>query len=254
MKAQALHSVSTQPTGAMHARRLSTRSTLVKTLASAVCLLLAMAGFAQPPADKSPTAAPAKPQAPGAPAAPAAQPEPSPLDTHPPAGHPVVLKPGADWPKARAEDVSSIEAIVAAYYASTSGGVGQPREWERFKSLFHPEARLIPARPTGDGGSGAFFLSVGDYIAQNQKYFEKSGFIDSEAARRVETFGNIAHVWSTYESRRTSATSEPYAAGIASIQLMKDNNRWWIMNIFWDHQREGNMIPEKYKTTPAAKP
>jgi hypothetical protein len=172
------------------------------------------------------------------------------MEEHPPAGHPVVLKPGTDWPKAKAEDVASPAAIVAAYYASTSGEPGKPRDWERFRSLFHPQARLIPARPTGDGGSGAFFLSVNDYIDQNQKYFDKIGFVDSEAASRIESFGNIAQVWSTYESRRTASKGLPYARGIASIQLLKDNDRWWIVNIFWDFERENNAIPEKYLSTP----
>ena len=201
----------------------------MKPVAIGACLLIffALAGFAEPPAN-----------------------QPDIMDEHPPAGHPVVLKPGADWPKPKAADVSSVESIVAAYYAATSGTPNQPRDWNRFRSLFHPQARLIPARPTGDGGAGAFFLDVNDYIQQNQKYFDKSGFIDTEAARRVETFGNIAHVWSTYESRRSSAATEPYARGIASIQLLKDNDRWWIVSIFWDFERPGNPVPEKYRTTP----
>lgn len=74
--------------------------------------------------------------------------------------------------------------------------------------------------------------------------------MDRESARRVEAFGNVAHVWSTYESRRGAADSAPYARGVASIQLLKDSGRWWIMNIFWDFEREGNPIPEKYLTTP----
>lgn len=188
---------------------------------------VAMTGFAQPQTD-----------------------QPADVEDHPAVGHPMVMKPGADWPQPKAEDVASLESIVAAYYASTSGTANQPRDWNRFRSLFNPMARLIPARPTGDGGAGALFLSVDEYISQNQKYFEKMGFVDHEAARRVETFGNIAHVWSTYESKRAKNPDMPYARGIASIQLLKDNGRWWIMNIFWDYERDGNPMPDKYLETP----
>lgn len=197
---------------------------------------VAMAGLGQPPAPPTtPTTPPAS--------------EPAQMD-HPKVSHPTLPVLNADaWPKAKAEDVSSTEAIVAAYYASTSGKPGQARDWDRFKSLFHPEARLIAARGIAEGGAAAIILNPTDYVEQNKKYFEKAGFIDTEAARRVETFGYVAHVWSTYESRRTVG-GDPYSRGIASIQLLKDGDRWWIMNIFWDRERQDNAMPEKYKTTP----
>jgi hypothetical protein len=168
---------------------------------------------------------------------------------HPKVGHPDVPTVSDAWAKAKIEDVGTPEAIVAAYYASTSGKPGQARDWERFKSLFHPDARLIAARGTAEGGAAAIILSPTDYVEQNKKYFEKAGFIDSEIARRVESFGYVSHVWSTYESRR-AAGAEPYSRGIASIQLLKDGGRWWIINIFWDRERPDNAMPEKYKTTP----
>jgi hypothetical protein len=192
---------------------------------AALCFL-ALVGFGQPPA-----------------------PEPTTIQNHPKAAHPTVPRADENWPKAKVEDVASTEAVVAAYYAATSGPTGQPRDWDRFRSLFHPDAHLIAARGTFDGGAGAFVLGVNEYIQQNTKYFEKSGFIDSEAARRVESYGNIAQVWSTYESRR-AAGADPYARGIASIQLLKDGGRWWIVSIFWDYERPDNPLPEKYKTTP----
>lgn len=172
------------------------------------------------------------------------------VDNHPPAGHPTVFKPGDDWPKAKAEDVSTLDAILGAYYASTSGTRGAARDWTRFKSLFHPQARLIPARPTGDGGAGAFFLSPSDFAEQNDKYFRKSGFVDREIARRTESFGNVTHVWSTYESRRGAEDGSPYARGVASVQLLKDGGRWWIVSVFWDYEREGMKLPDKYLSTP----
>lgn len=179
--------------------------------------------------------------------------QPTTADNHPPAGHPTVLKPSADWPEGKAEDVGSPESVVAAYYAVVSGKPGEARDWTRFRSLFHPEARLIPARPTGDGGAGAFFLSPDDFVHQNEKYFNKSGFVDKEAAHRIEAFGNIAHVWSTYESRRSPEDESPYARGIASFQLLKDRDRWWIVSMFWDFERTTSPIPEKYLSTPASK-
>ena len=62
-------------------------------------------------------------------------------------------------------------------------------------------------------------------------------------SRRVETFGNIAHVFSTYESRRAPG-EKPFARGINSFQLVRDAKGWKVMTILWDSEREGNPIAE----------
>ena len=63
----------------------------------------------------------------------------------------------ADWPKAKPEDVTSPEAIVAAVYSVISGGKGQERDWDRMRSLFVPDARLIPSVTGKDGHNDAIF-------------------------------------------------------------------------------------------------
>src|SRR5438552_3869598 len=62
-----------------------------------------------------------------------------------------VPRPGASQVPAAAaavaanpKDVASADAIVAALYDVISGPAGQKRNWDRFKSLFAPGARLIP--------------------------------------------------------------------------------------------------------------
>ncbi len=47
-------------------------------------------------------------------------------------------------PEARPADVESIEAILHAVYDVISGDAGEPRDWDRMRSLFVPGARLIP--------------------------------------------------------------------------------------------------------------
>ena len=71
-------------------------------------------------------------------------------------------------------------------------------------------------------------LEVEGYIARVEPLFEKSGFYKTEIARRVEHFGSIAHVWSTYESRRDPGDPEPFMRGINSIQLFNDGKHWCI--------------------------
>jgi hypothetical protein len=145
----------------------------------------------------------------------------------------------------RAADTASPEAIVAALYDVISGPAGQARDWDRFRGLFAPGARLIPAAPRSDG-STPVALSPDDYVTRTNDRFMKDGFFEREAARKVDAFGRILHVFSTYESRRAAADEKPFARGINSIQFMQHGGRWWIVTVLWDQERPDNPIPAKY--------
>jgi hypothetical protein len=149
-------------------------------------------------------------------------------------------------PAANASDVASMDSIVAALYDVISGAAGKKRDWDRMRSLFIPGARLIPTGKRQSGEVGSRVLTVEDYINASAKPLEEGGFFEKEVARRTETFGNIAHVFSTYESRRKTDDAKPFARGINSIQLMNDGKRWWIVTIFWQGEGPDNPLPEKY--------
>lgn len=140
-------------------------------------------------------------------------------------------------------DVGSIDAILAALYDVISGPAGE-RDWDRFRSLFVPGARLVPAAPRADGG-GLRALGVEDYVRGAGAYFRENAFWERESGREVERFGNVASVMSAYESRR-EAGGEPFARGINAITLAHDGERWWVVSIAWDEAREGNPLPEGY--------
>jgi hypothetical protein len=146
-------------------------------------------------------------------------------------------------------DVTSIDAIVAAAYDVISGPAGKKRDWERERALFWPGARLIPTATVpgrNDVSLAPLMLDVEGYIERVEPIFAKSGFYEKEVARRVEHFGQIAHVWSTYESRHDPSDAAPFMRGINSIQLFNDGNRWWILSIYWQHESPQHAIPEKY--------
>jgi hypothetical protein len=149
----------------------------------------------------------------------------------------------ATAPLARSADTDSVEAIVHAIYDVISGPAGT-RDWVRFRSLFAEGARLIPVRRTSEGAVPAVLTPEG-YINRVQPIFEKSPFYESEVSRRIEVFGNIAHVFSTYESRHARG-EKPFARGINSIQLVREGQSWKVMTVLWDSEREGNPIPAQY--------
>jgi hypothetical protein len=157
------------------------------------------------------------------------------------------------WPVAKPEDVNSLPAIVGAVYGAISGGKGQERDWNRMRSLFLPDARLIPSIPKPGGHADAFYLTVDQYIERSGPRMTASGFFEHSIHNEVHQYGNIVQVWSTYESRHAAEDPTPFARGINSFQLLKDGDRYWVVNIFWDAETPSNPIPANY-LPPAASP
>lgn len=151
-----------------------------------------------------------------------------------------------DTVTAATKDVETVDAIVAALYNVISGPAGEPRNWNRMRSLFLPEGKLVATavRPTGEVVKRV--LTVEDYITQSGPVIEKNGFFEKEINRKQEMYGHIAHCFSTYEARRTAADVEPFMRGINSIQLYNDGKRWWILTVFWQTENKDLLIPKEY--------
>lgn len=150
----------------------------------------------------------------------------------------------------RPSDVSSMDSILVALYDVISGPAGQKRDWDRMRALFVPSARLIPAVYRRDSVPSLRIWSVEEYITLVGPRLEEGGFFEREVARRVERYGGVVHVFSTYESRRKADDPTPFTRGINSIQLWYDGQRWWIVNIYWESERPSNPIPPQYLTPP----
>ena len=149
-------------------------------------------------------------------------------------------------PPANPADVATMDSIIAAVYDVISGPAKSPRNWDRFRSLFVPGARLIPTgrRPTGEVLTRV--LTPEDYIQASGPRLEQNGFFEREVSKRVEKYANIAHIFSTYESRHARDEDKPFARGINSFQLMNDGKRWWIVTIFWQGEDDKNPLPAEY--------
>jgi len=151
--------------------------------------------------------------------------------------------------KAMTRDVESIDGIITATYDVISGPAGKKRDWDRMRSLFFPGSRLIPTAKEAERNDVELapnILDVNGFIARAEAILEKNGFYEKEIARRVEHFGHIAHVWSTYESRHDPGDAQPFMRGINSIQLFHDGVRWWIVTIYWQHESSVDPVPAKY--------
>ena len=89
------------------------------------------------------------------------------------------------------KDVATMDGILAALYDVISGPAGQSRNWDRMRTLFIPEAKLIPTGKRQDGSFGKRVFSLEDYINISGPVLEKNGFFESEIGRTVDQYGNI---------------------------------------------------------------
>ncbi|MCK0109205.1 hypothetical protein MWU58_07865 [Flavobacteriaceae bacterium S0825] len=142
--------------------------------------------------------------------------------------------------------VKTLDSTLETLYAVISGEKGEARDWDLFRFLFHPDAKLIPSGKNREGKIGARFMTPDDYVNTSGNFLVENGFYEIELQREVDTFGNITQVFSTYESYRSKNDKEPFMRGINSIQLLNDGNRWWIINIYWVQESEENPIPKQY--------
>jgi len=155
-------------------------------------------------------------------------------------------EPASAIPGARPADVGTIDSIITTLYAVISGPVGQPRQWDRFLSLMHPEARLIPSGCNAAQECMVRIMTPTQYRERADSLLVALGFHEKELRRKTERYGTIAQAFSSYESFRGDETT-PFSRGINSIQLFWDGTRWWIMSVFWAAERPDNPLPPQFE-------
>jgi hypothetical protein len=152
-------------------------------------------------------------------------------------------------PEADPADVKSPDAIVGALYDAVSVAKTDSIDWDRFRSLFLPEARLVPTSRADGGGAGYWAIAVEEWVKSSKSQMQQrleAGYLEREVHAVTERFGDIAQVFSTYEAIHTAKGPEPVDRGINSFQLWYDGDRWWIMSLLWHTEREDAPVPERY--------
>lgn len=148
-------------------------------------------------------------------------------------------------------EAAAIDSVLDELYAVISGPAGEARDWDRFRELFAPDARLVARAGAADqAGMQVQVMAPDDYLRQAQPFFDQRGFYESELTRRVEQFGDLAHVFSTYESRVAPEDEQPFQRGINSIQLLRGADGWKILHLFWESENDRRPLPERYLISP----
>lgn len=143
----------------------------------------------------------------------------------------------------RAEDVGSLDGIMKAFYEVVSGPAGEPRQWSRDRTLYISGVRFVSMTENEKGQPVAHVMDHQQFVDASNEMVVSKGFFEWEIHRETRRFGNIAHIFSTYESRITK-DGPVIARGVNSIELFWDGTRWWIASAIWDDERKNNPIPK----------
>jgi hypothetical protein len=148
-------------------------------------------------------------------------------------------------PQSTNQDLTSPEAIVNAFFASGSGPAG-PRDFVRMRSLFAPGARVITIRRSQTDPATPNSRSIDEYIEGSREYLATNGNFERVKKTWVEQYANLAHVFCSFEARKSS-TEEVSYRGVGSFQLLWDGARWWILSAYWQGERPNEPLPSRYR-------
>ena len=103
---------------------------------------------------------------------------------------------------------STVDQVIETLYESTSYLPGDGPDWMTFQSLFLPGALVV--------SNASSAMSVPDFVAATQEAVNEGterGYIEVEVARRVEAFGSVAQIFSTFEARYSPYDDKPINTG-----------------------------------------
>jgi hypothetical protein len=141
---------------------------------------------------------------------------------------------------ASADDRAAIDALIKTLYDVISFDEGGEPDWLRMQSLFSRHARITRITPEGTD-----YLDVGGFQELAKESFDMgvyTRFYEIEVLRDERRFGALAHVLSAYETRHNPGALEPFARGVNSLQLIREDDAWKVLSLFWDEERLDNPL------------
>jgi hypothetical protein len=136
----------------------------------------------------------------------------------------------------------TVDELIKALDAAVSGPTDKDRTCMR--QIMLSEARLIPVSKGKDGTIAPHILTLDDWITRVKASTRKE-FYEVQIKHPADVYGNIAHLWSTYEVRPTP-DGKPEIRGINSIQAVFNGSEWKVIEIVWQAETPDQPIPQKY--------
>ena len=135
---------------------------------------------------------------------------------------------------------SEPEGIPAALDAAITGPADKDRAC--MKALLIPEARLMFVSIAADGAPSYKLETLDDWIAR-AKARGHARLEEKQLKFRIERYGNIAHLWSSYALQ---SDGKQVARGINSIQAIKEPGGWRVTGIVVQAESVTAPLPKEY--------
>ncbi len=131
-------------------------------------------------------------------------------------------------------DLATVDAVISALYESTRHTSEKPQDWERFRSLFVPNAVLVQA-----ASIGSFEYSIDSFIEEAQYFRDRDpteDWYETELARETHQLDDVAHVFSVNVFGPSTEGSQPKRY-THSFNLVKMD----------EHERRGSSVHQSTK-------
>jgi len=135
---------------------------------------------------------------------------------------------------------SDPEGIPAALDAAITGPADKDRAC--MKALFIPEARMTFVSIAADGAPSFKLETLDDWIAR-VKARGHTRLEENQLKFRIQRYGNIAHLWSSYTLQ---SDGKQVARGINSIQAVKEAGGWRVTAIMVQAESVTAPLPKEY--------
>jgi len=130
----------------------------------------------------------------------------------------------------RAEDVSTIDGMVKAYYEVVFRfPADQPRQWgSRRYALYSQRAVLSSSAQDEAGKTTAQSMTHQEFVDSSDLSLRGQSLLRARKFHRItHRAGNVAHLLSTSE-HTSSSTGPVEGRSVDSLELFWDGTRWWI--------------------------
>ncbi len=139
-------------------------------------------------------------------------------------------------------DVKTIDALMKASYEVVSGEKGTKRQWDRDNYLHHHKA--VYSYFSREKNKQVYY-TLQEFHKETDDMVFHTDFYENEINREIRVFGNVAQIWSTYETRLVKG-GKVERRGINSVQLIYENNRWYIISWTFCGESDDNIIPKTF--------
>lgn len=133
---------------------------------------------------------------------------------------------------------SELQVAIEKLYEIISFPVGGEPDWSGIHDLFMPHARLT--RITREA---RYDLDVKGFCAMAKELVEvgaMTSFYEFEVGRRVDAYGDVAHVLSYYVTQVDKESTDYLSRGLNSVQFIWHENRWRVVSLLWDERCEND--------------